>query len=55
MRSPIFQSLPRIMDETITPDTLFEAVDVDLWATRRARAIHVNVAFRTAKRLQLFL
>ena len=39
MRSPIFQSLPRIMDETNTPDTLFEAVDVDLWATRHRRAI----------------
>src|SRR5207244_1317479 len=54
MRSPIFQSLPRIMDETNIPDTLFEAGDVDLSLTQHRRAIHVSVAFRTAKRQQLF-
>ena len=39
MRSPIFQSLPRIMDETITPDTLFEAV-VRRFLDDAARAGH---------------
>jgi hypothetical protein len=39
-RSPIFQSLPRIMDETITERQLFETVAASLrrgalWALRR--------------------
>src|SRR5204863_7792070 len=53
-RSPIFQSLPRIMDETNTGPGLFETVAVDLRVTRHRRALHVSVARRPARRLRLF-
>src|SRR4029453_1872176 len=33
----------------------FEAVDVDLWATRHRQSGHVSVALRAAKRLRVFL